>query len=346
MSRAGRILVINVLALSLIPVCLELALHIVDPSARLPPNGYVGGIPYTWGREVKLNSWAFREREFSGGKTKGAFRIMVLGDSLTWGIGLPAARRYTELLENMLNDQRPDMKWEVLNFGFDGLDTTRQAEILHDIGLFVAPDLIVVGFCFNDVTARAQEYSPERENFPHQHPVVDKMELFFTRVGFPLLGKHLKKSAYRWAELTGAIPEWPESLDRAYQPDSAEWKSFDAGLASISRNAVKLTGRRPIFIVLNQVLDKSTREKSPQELNGKFHRWHEQALTAAVDAGFVASDCGELIPMDQPLSWYVVNAADNHPSATMNEIYAKRLFQMIMMHPDISFVQDRVGISP
>lgn len=346
MSRTGRIIFINALALSLTPAFLELALHFVDPSVNLPPNGFFGGIPYTWGNEVKLSSWMFREREFSARKPGGTFRIMVLGDSLTWGVGLPASRRYTELLENMLHDQRPEIKWEVLNFGFDAMDTIKEAETLHDLGPFVAPDLIVVGFCFNDTTSQSQEYSPERENFPHQYPVVGKVEPFFTRLGFPLVGKHLKQSAYRFGELAGAIPEWPESLDRAYQPDSADWKNFNAALASISGNSVKLTNRRPIFIVLNQVMDESTRKKNPQDLFGKFHRWYEQVLTAAVDAGFIAADCGELIPDNRPLPWYVVNAADNHPSAEMNEMYAKRLFQMIMMHPDIAFVHDRVEISP
>jgi lysophospholipase L1-like esterase len=99
----------------------EAFLWVIDPRRQLPINGVHNGKLYTWGHEVRHNRFGFRERDFVTPKPQGTFRIMVLGDSLTWGAGLAEEERYTNLLESALNrefDHGP--KVEVLNFGVSG----------------------------------------------------------------------------------------------------------------------------------------------------------------------------------------------------------------------------------
>jgi hypothetical protein len=55
------------------------------PYKHLPINGFVNGKRYTWGRLVENNRYGFRERNFKQPKPSDTYRVMVLGDSLTWG---------------------------------------------------------------------------------------------------------------------------------------------------------------------------------------------------------------------------------------------------------------------
>ena len=46
-------------------------------------------------------------------KAPGEFRVAVLGDSFTWGFGVPYGERFTEIVEAR------DRKINVLNFGVE-----------------------------------------------------------------------------------------------------------------------------------------------------------------------------------------------------------------------------------
>ncbi len=80
-------------------------------------------------------------------KQEGTFRIMVVGDSLTYGYGVAAEDCYSSLLESSL---RKDYAVEVLNLGVSGMQSE---DILRTIRKFVPklkPDLVVYGMCLND----------------------------------------------------------------------------------------------------------------------------------------------------------------------------------------------------
>src|SRR5437867_523487 len=70
-----------------------------SPYKRLPINGIVEGKRYTWGHLVENNKYGFREREVKTPKPSDVYRVMVLGDSLTWGAGLDVEERYTAIAE-------------------------------------------------------------------------------------------------------------------------------------------------------------------------------------------------------------------------------------------------------
>lgn len=93
------------------------------------------------------NSLGFRDYEHD--KSSDAYRILVLGDSVTSGHFI---QRYTDafpaLLEEELKERGVDA--EVLNFGVNGYNTQQEIEILKDRGLVFAPDLVVVAYCLND----------------------------------------------------------------------------------------------------------------------------------------------------------------------------------------------------
>src|SRR5947209_18236687 len=136
----------------------EFFLEWKDPRKQLPVDGMVNGRLLTWGHLVETNRLGFRECDFQVPKPPGVFRIMVLGDSLTWGAGLAPEERYTNLLERRLNEAYPG-RFEVLNFGFPAGSTIEERSVLRKYKDLVQPDLVLVGFCINDPQPKAQDYS-------------------------------------------------------------------------------------------------------------------------------------------------------------------------------------------
>lgn len=100
----------------------------------------------------KRNSLGLRNREI-GLKKAGIFRILVLGDSLNWAAETSSGELYSEVLEHYLNTLYPNgfNSYEVINAGIPGYTTYQELEFLKIYGLDMDPDLVVLGFVFNDL---------------------------------------------------------------------------------------------------------------------------------------------------------------------------------------------------
>jgi len=104
---------------------------------------------YAWETQVKINSHGFRDREYRLEKERGVYRIITIGDSITFGNFLPAEEIFSEQLEALYNTGRQNV--EVLNLGLGGYNTLQEVSTLEQIGTQFAPDLVVVGYCINDI---------------------------------------------------------------------------------------------------------------------------------------------------------------------------------------------------
>ena len=124
---------------------------------RLAANydGWFAGVP------ARTNALGFRDsRNYSLAKAPGTFRIIVLGDSVTFGHGALAETTYPYLLEEQLRAWRSGVKWEVWNLGVPGYNTAQELAYLNEIGASYAPDLVIVGFFPNDFTGFEPDPTP------------------------------------------------------------------------------------------------------------------------------------------------------------------------------------------
>jgi lysophospholipase L1-like esterase len=314
---------------------LEGALRYMDPARGLPldDEGRTSRRPrYTWGHPVVVNSFGFREREVRVPKPSGTYRIMVLGDSFTWGAGLGVGERYTDLLETALAAHFAERRrLEVLNFGIPGGPTVDERNILRKYKDLVRPDLVVVGFCLNDPQPHDQDYSRERERFENTYGrVLRKVRAGLTELRLSRLGATLDTGAYRLAEVLGIIPVWQVALDRAYEPSSPEWREFERALGDIRRMADEMGLPPPIFAVLNQGTStvRPTDYEHPDGDLRQLLRWYHQATEAAERAGFVAYGHEREIARELHGQVLAVNVLDGHPSAALNRVYARKLYEV------------------
>jgi lysophospholipase L1-like esterase len=101
------------------------------------------GVRYT------VNADGFRDRTYRRPKPPGTFRIVVLGDSLAFGYGVPLEASLPKLLEASLAGLLPGV--EVLNLGVCGYNPFTEAALFADVGVTYDPDLVLVQFCVNDL---------------------------------------------------------------------------------------------------------------------------------------------------------------------------------------------------
>jgi lysophospholipase L1-like esterase len=112
---------------------------------------------------VRFNSMGLRDRERSD--PAGAApprRILVIGDSYTFGWGVEEGERYVDRFEELLRSSRgPD--WDVVKAGTNAYDTGRELAWLREYGWGLRPELVVLQFCMgNDFTgADEPEYRVE-----------------------------------------------------------------------------------------------------------------------------------------------------------------------------------------
>jgi lysophospholipase L1-like esterase len=101
-------------------------------------------------REVRyrINADGFRDRIRSRPKPDGVFRILALGDSVTFGYGVEEDETYPMRLEASF---AATDRIEVLNLGVGGYNPYTEAMLLADLGPAYQPDLVLVQFCINDL---------------------------------------------------------------------------------------------------------------------------------------------------------------------------------------------------
>jgi lysophospholipase L1-like esterase len=104
------------------------------------------GIDFGEGFEP-LNQRGFRGPDFETKKGKGVFRIVCLGDSVTFG---REDADYPEILSQRLKELNPSQEYEVLNLGVPGYSSWQGKRLLERKVLGLGPDLIVWFFGWND----------------------------------------------------------------------------------------------------------------------------------------------------------------------------------------------------
>jgi len=114
-----------------------------------PVNPRAFGRPATWTATIDA-------RGFRGGPERlapahpGVYRVLCVGDSITYGFNVDAADTYPRQLEALLAARHPGRRFEVINAGVAGWSWIQGRRFLELEGLALRPDAVVIGHGTND----------------------------------------------------------------------------------------------------------------------------------------------------------------------------------------------------
>lgn len=114
------------------------------------PAPPVSSIPMAASRPTTSELPDFRRWTPKLERHPGEFRIIVLGDSFTWGWGLPPEHSYVAVLARRLRRLDSELRWDIIPWSRPGWNTREQWISIRDqIGPW-NPDLLILGFVLND----------------------------------------------------------------------------------------------------------------------------------------------------------------------------------------------------
>jgi lysophospholipase L1-like esterase len=113
----------------------------------LPP----GSRSFVLDAPVSVNSLGLRDDEIPREKPAGETRILCLGDSFSFALGIRFEDLYVQQLERRLARDGAPRHFEVINAAVSGYNTRQELIYLLTDGLTLEPDLITVGFYWNDL---------------------------------------------------------------------------------------------------------------------------------------------------------------------------------------------------
>jgi hypothetical protein len=109
------------------------------------------------GVDVAISSQGLRDREFPPAPPPGRTRILMLGDSLTFGWGVPADKTYAKRLEAMLQQAGHDA--EVVNTGVGNYNTEMEVAYFLERGAQLQPHYVVLNYFINDAEPTPRDRS-------------------------------------------------------------------------------------------------------------------------------------------------------------------------------------------
>lgn len=256
------------------------------------------------GALIKTNSWGMRDDDPCSGNNNSLCRIVILGDSYTFGFGVPGEYTYSNVLERLLNQQNTGRQYEVLNLGCGGYSTRDEALVLKYKGIKWKPKLVVIGYVLND-------------------PEIDPIQPLHAYYQKPCWWQHLNlfrlaaKVKNRWDIAVLGRGDYYRYL---HSPKHRKWKSVVKAFKEID----KLTRMRKIPVLL--IIFPITTHES--WANYPYLDLHGQVASAAKASGLYVIDLFERFSRHPPVEM-MVNPGNNHPGETAHEIAAAAIFQWI-----------------
>jgi lysophospholipase L1-like esterase len=102
----------------------------------------------------QVNSIGLRGPEIASPKPAGESRILWLGDSIVFGIGVNYENTLPALVERTANESTSTRNYRVVNMGVPSYNTEQELIQLETVGLKLQPDAVMLLFAVNDIEAK------------------------------------------------------------------------------------------------------------------------------------------------------------------------------------------------
>ena len=243
------------------------------------------------------------------------YRIAVIGDSFAFGQGIPEGDRFTNLLEEYLNEKNGTYKYQVLNFGRVGAETVDHISTLKKVLSSADPDFILLQWYVNDFEGRDKSRSPKRATLLPSwtlHAILNRRSAIYSLLNLQWI--RLQNTL----QLSGSYTKY--MLRRFGDPQTADSKQARREL----RDFIRLCKSKHISlgIVLFPMILPDLEEAYP------YSYLHNRVLETCTDEGILCMDLrSPLAPYTTEYKKLWVNRFDAHPGPLVNRVAANRLME-------------------
>ena len=124
-----------------------------------------GNVDSTRTFPYRTNARGLRDRDRSE-KGAGTRRVLVIGDSYTWGYAVAEEEAYPQVAERLLQERgHPDI--EVINGAVPDYNSRQERALLERLMPAYEPDAVVLGYVMNDAEPSTALPTPPEETYRH-----------------------------------------------------------------------------------------------------------------------------------------------------------------------------------
>lgn len=259
---------------------------------------------FAWvSKNVSLNRFGYRDREFEINKPKNTFRIYSLGDSYTYGWYINNyLDSYPKILESNLKEKFPDKNIEVVNASRAGFSLKDSLDRFKNEGYLFSPDIVTIGINIQDIASK--EFSPKFV----KNKFIRNLRIYQATFG------NIERR--RVGNLT-----YNEVIE-TYKEGSKQLENASLLLTDL-KNETKKLNSEIIIVIFPQY--------NPADPNGEYrYYFYHKAVKKLLDSLSIKYiDLYEAFNDVNDKTELVINPVDPHPSIKANKIVGNKLSEII-----------------
>lgn len=287
-------------------VMLEIAIRVVEPRMRETPWS---DRPTVW--HLPESSRENRDFFYPPAKAPGVFRIVVVGDSFTFGGKMQFDDTFPKRLERTLNLNKTQPKVEVLNWGVPGYATVHEVKLVNWAYDKFDADLVVLEITLNDTELRP--YNAKHKH--HEDELKSRLDTWLLNHWHTA---RLVMERYYIRQMNREFMDYYRDLYES----SNTWGTFAKSIDNIAHMAE--AHQRPVLAAIFPLLS------HPLTKNYPFAGYHQKIAAKLQEAKVPYVD---LFPFFKDIPnerLQVVPGSDHHPNEVANRIVADALYSELV----------------
>ncbi len=277
---------------------------------------------------LQTNKQGIRGEEFNIEKEQNEKRIVVVGDSISLGLGVDNHETFSYYLEQKLNEistksKEPKKHYRVINFGRSGYNTIQEVELIKTKVLDYKPDLIILQFFYNDFSWNepllnamlTQKEEKEVRNFVKRNvPLTCKIKMKLEELVFIDI---FMKTKYP-GRIT--IQQLIDETNKLFE-NKCNWALFESQMEKLSKIA-KNEDIPILFVTAPYIFEVE---------NNLFGDFRERINDIAKKKGFITIDLLEVYNQTTTDKLhYESNIEEIHPGSYGHKLISNRIYDELL----------------
>ena len=259
---------------------------------------------------IRYNEHGYRDYEYSLKKPEGIFRVLVLGDSQTFGHGIKDLKdTWVKKLEAKLQKEGRNASIEVLNISGPGWNSDTHLYELFKNGFKFNPDLVILAYAHNDIPfpTSVNCNSSDRKITPN-------INIFQSSK----LASFIDFRINRLLEKVGEKPSYFDCLNQAYGSIGWEMNKFYLDMMGLALSIKKIHFMITVIPIIHQLDDDYPLIGAHKKLKEFSHQRRIEFLDF-YEKSFKNIDAGHL----------KISKTDDHLNQRASDIIANTLFNRL-----------------